>query len=81
MTKKPQSLVEATEEFLKDAEAWLTPADAPAIASLRMMARALDAEYSAALSNSYGLTYRSLLKRQPAASVEEVDPLDELIPD
>jgi hypothetical protein len=46
-----------------------------------MMAKQLDVEYLAALSNSYGLTYRSLLKRQPVAVVEEVDELDNLIPD
>ena len=73
-----QSLTDATETFLADAESWLTDADAPAVASLRMMAKALDAEYSAALSNSYGLTYRSLLKRQPA-EVPEVDPLEALL--
>jgi hypothetical protein len=80
MTKQ-QTLVQATEEFLTDASAWLTAADAPAVASLRMMAKQLDVEYLAALSNSYGLTYRSLLKRQPVAVVEEVDELDNLIPD
>lgn len=76
-----QSLTAATEEFLKDAKTWLTPADAPAVASLRMMATALDKEYQAALSNSYGLTYRSLLKRQPDAVADEGDELDDILPD
>ena len=80
MSTKPESLSQATEKFTKSAESWLTDADAPAVASLRLMAKQLDKEYNAALSNSYGLTYRSLLKRAPEEIEEEIDPLDELIP-
>ena len=77
---KKQTLEAATEEFLRDAKAWLKPSDAPAVATLRLMAQALDTEYQAAMSNSYGITYRNLLSHKPAETDEEVDPLDEIIP-
>lgn len=80
VTKKNPSLAQATEEFLADAVEWLTPSDAPAVASLRLMAAQLDKAYQAALSNSYGLTYRALLKRKPGANQEEGDELDDILP-
>lgn len=79
-TPRKQTLVAATELFLKDASPWLTPSDAPAVATLRLMAESLDREYQAAMSNSYGLTYRNLLKNKPPVDSGEVDPLDDIIP-
>lgn len=71
----------AVRKFKKSAEAWLSDEDLPAIVALEKAAESLDEEITPALLAQYGLIYRSLLKKKPAASGEEVDPLDDLIPD
>ncbi len=63
--------VEALDKFEASAESWLTDDDAPALAVLRLLAEELDAEPTAALAGQYGLTYRNLLRRKPAAAPEK----------
>jgi len=75
------TFTQAVEAFKKSAEAWLTDADLPAVIALEKAAEQLDKEINPALLSQFGLTYRSLLKRQPADLTEEEDPLDDLIPD
>lgn len=65
--RKKRPMEQATDDMIAAADSWLTPLDAPAVAQLRILATQLDTEPTAALSSSYGLIYRSLLKRQPAA--------------
>lgn len=69
----------ATEAMIAAAADWLTPFDAPAVAQLRLLARQLDAEPTAALSTSYGTAYRALLRRAPA--VADRDELGGLLDD
>lgn len=73
-----RTLVEATEDLIAGASAWLTPEHAPAVAILRTLAPRLDSSPTAALASSYGLTYRDLLKRAPGASAAE-DPLEKAL--
>lgn len=55
----------AVKAFL-DAETWaLAPQHAPAVASLRVMARELDSEFHAATASAFGLAYRQLLRMRP----------------
>lgn len=63
----------ATNKFLKSAADWLTDEDAPAIESLKAMAKLLDKDFSPALQAQYGLTYRSLRKLAPAKDNSEAD--------
>ncbi len=63
--------VEALEKFEASAQAWLTDDDAPALAVLRLLAKELDAEPTAALAGQYGLTYRNLLRRKPPVAPEK----------
>lgn len=72
-TTRPFTL--AVNKFKRSAKGWLTDADAPAVASLTEMAKALDAgELSPAMLGQFGLAYRNLLKRQPV----DDGPVDEL---
>lgn len=53
---------ESVEEFL-EAAYWITPQDAPMVTALRKAAEELDTNgVQAALLNTYGVTYRTLLK-------------------
>lgn len=56
------SLTESVETFLKEAT-WLTDVDQPMVTLLRGLAAEIDSNgMSAALANTLGVTYRSLLK-------------------
>lgn len=77
-TLPAKTFVNAVTEFLNSAEPWLSPEDAPAVAALQAAARELDKEVTSALLNSYGLMYRSLLKRKPTRPAE-VDELERLL--
>ena len=65
------SMIEATSAMIAAAQSWLTPLDAPAVAQLRILARQLDAEPTAALATSYGTAYRALIKRAPAQTATD----------
>ena len=68
-----QTFTEAVEDFLQTAH-WLTDADKPAIVSLQQAAKELDTNgVQAALLNTYGVTYRSLLKRAGKDMDEDED--------
>lgn len=73
-----KSFTKAVEEFLKEADWWLTEEDYPATVALQHMAAQLDIEMTPALLSQYGLTYRSLLKKRPAAE-PETDELEDLL--
>lgn len=67
---RPFSL--AVTRFKRSARGWLTPADAPAVTALVEIARLLDdGDPTPAMLAQFGLTYRSLLKREPTASDPE----------
>lgn len=68
----------AVDDFLRASSSWLKPEDAPAIATLQNMALELDEGATPAMVSTFGLTYRSLLKRAPGAAAE-VDPVDDII--
>ncbi|MFT4051107.1 MAG: hypothetical protein QM677_02515 [Microbacterium sp.] len=71
----------AVRKFKKAARTWLSDEDYPAVIALENVARELDAgNVSPAMIGQFGLAYRALLKRQPAAPATEVDPLDDIIP-
>lgn len=72
--------VALTEAFITEVSGWLSPADAPAVGMLRILARELDANPTAALASSYRLTYNDLLKRQPSTS-EHTSPLAQALAD
>lgn len=74
------SMADATEAMIADAEGWLTPLDAPAVAQLRILADQLDSEATAALATSYGTAYRALIKRAPTAKTND-DELGDLLDD
>ncbi|GMA93825.1 hypothetical protein GCM10025881_06490 [Pseudolysinimonas kribbensis] len=66
VTNSPDAtMVDATEAMIEAADSWLTPLDAPAVAQLRILARQLDTEATAALATSYGTAYRALIRRAP----------------
>lgn len=68
----------ATETFLLQAT-WLGDDDLPAVVALREAAKELDSNgVQAALLNTYGVTYRNLMKRR-AGTDYEVDPLEALL--
>lgn len=68
------SFSQSIEEFV-EASPWLGSADAPALATLRYIADAIDAGAGTpAMIAQLGLTHRSLLKRAPKA-VEVASPL------
>lgn len=75
------TLTKAVETFLKSAKDWLLPEDSPATVSLQLLAQQIDTEPTPALWGQFGLAYRSLLKKKPAAGTEDGDELDDLIPD
>ncbi|MBM7462922.1 hypothetical protein [Microbacterium dextranolyticum] len=54
--------------MIRGGKAWLSPADAPALAMLRSLAALIDAEPTAALHNAYGVAYRALIARAPQAA-------------
>jgi hypothetical protein len=70
----------AVETFIKAAD-WLTDVDEPMITALREAAAELDSNgVQAALLNTYGVTYRTLLKgKQSDGSSEDDDYLDGLV--
>lgn len=73
-----KSFVESTEAFLEQAK-WLTDVDLPMTTSLRQAAAELDANgVQAALLNTYGVTYRALLKRAGDKGIE-VDPDEDFL--
>ena len=59
-------------KFIK-ASPWIGPTDAPAVASLKAMAKELDtAEFlSPAMLSQFGLSFRALQKRAPAEDAAE----------
>jgi hypothetical protein len=66
------SMVSETNAFIRSAKGWLTDDDGPALQALKMLAKAADSEDKAggvrgATMGQYGLTYRNLLTRKPAA--------------
>lgn len=66
-----KSFSESVETFLKAAD-WLSDADQPMITALEQAAAELDSNgVQAALLNTFGVTYRTLLKK---AGSQEVDP-------
>lgn len=66
---------DAVDEFVS-ASPWLGAAEAPAVATLRSLARRLDGgDDSPALVGQFGLTHRALLKRAPVADSTSTDPL------
>ena len=73
-------MTEATEAMIAEAVGWLTPLDAPAVAQLRILAKQLDAEPTAALATSYGTAYRALRKLAPAKTGDP-DKLGNLLDD
>lgn len=66
-------MLRATNRMIREMAGWTGPLDAPAIAQLRILATQLDQSPSAALSSSYGIVYRALIKRAPTEK-----PADEL---
>lgn len=72
-----KTLTETTQIFIDSAD-WLTAEDQPAIVTLLMLAAELDQNVNPPLAAQYGLTYRNLLKRKPAAP-EQVDELARLL--
>ena len=61
---------EAVDRFLR-AESWTgEPQHAPAVASLRVMARELDREFHAATASAFGLAYRQLLRMRPTEQAD-----------
>lgn len=55
-----------------EASPWLGDEDLPAIIALQSLAHELDtAPVQAAMVGQFGLTYRALLKRQPAVTEDE----------
>ncbi len=73
-----KSFTEAVEEFVEAAD-WLGPEDMPAVTALEQAAYELDSNgVQAALLNTFGLTYRNLMKKRPSAQ-SEVNELDDLL--
>jgi hypothetical protein len=75
----PATFTAATEQFLAASD-WIGPEHAPAVAAMRLLAAQLDLELTAALAAQYGLTYRALLKAQPA-DPDANDPLEQALRD
>lgn len=68
-------------KFKRGAKGWLTDEDAPALTSLENLAKQLDAgPLQASMVSAFGVAYRALLARKPEEASEEVDPLDDIIP-
>lgn len=59
------------------AMSWLTPAHAGAVAQVRLLARMLDEEPTAALAAAYGTAMRALLRGGERA--EQGDDVDDMI--
>lgn len=72
---RKETYADATEAFLREAD-WLSALDAPAVATLRHLAADLDDGAGAATVAQYGVAYRALLKRAPAAGDGEGDELE-----
>ena len=73
-----KDFTEAVEKF-EEAAYWLSDEDAPALMALRMAAAELDMTgVQAALLNTFGVHYRNLMKKRPAAP-SIPDELDELL--
>lgn len=72
-----KTFTQAVEDFLEAAD-WLTDVDQPAVVSLQQAAAELDsAGVQAALLNTYGITYRQLLKR--AGRTDAVDEAEDFL--
>ena len=62
----------AVEAFL-EAETWaLAPQHAPAVASLRVLARELDLNFYVATASAFGVTYRQLYRERPGGESEAI---------
>lgn len=72
------TFVSSTEDFLTQA-AWLTDADAPAVAGMRAAALALDEVLNPPVLAQYRLFYTGLLKRAPQTDEAAGDPLEEAL--
>jgi len=67
MSETAESFRESVEAFVS-ASPWLAPPHAPAVTTLRVLARKLDGgDLTPALVSQFGLTFRSLAKLAPAA--------------
>lgn len=72
--RKPKTFQKVIRDFIKDEADWLTPADEPALQTLRAAALDLDTNgVTAAMLGQYGLTYRNLMRKKPSND----DPEDE----
>lgn len=71
------SFMAVTLKFISQSS-WLADEDGPAVVALLAMAAELDEKINPPLVAQYGLTYRNLLKRKPAAG-EEMDELAKLL--
>lgn len=66
---------QAVEDFIAVAD-WLTDEDLPAIVALQQAAKELDTNgVQAALLNTYGVTYRSLMKKRNGLDQPDEDDL------
>jgi hypothetical protein len=71
-------LENATEEFINNAD-WLRGTKyLPLIASLRILAKEIDASPNASLFSEYGRTYRFAASLKPSEP-QHIDPLEELL--
>lgn len=76
-TTQMKTFSESVDDFL-EAAYWLSPQDAPMVTALRQAAAELDANgVQAALLNTFGVTYRTLLKG--ASSTEEATEAEEFL--
>ena len=75
-----ETLTNTLETFLLEADSWLTPAEYPIVAALRLMARSLDAQAESeggivtSLMTTYTRTLVQLHKLKPA-DPQTTDPL------
>jgi len=72
------TFTEAVDAFLDASKEWLTDLDAPAVVALRQIAITLDEEgVTAALANTFGVTYRHL--RDSRGALEEVSEAEDFL--
>ena len=79
-TPRKMTYSQSVEKYLRESQ-WITDAEAPAVTTLRSLADALDnGPLVPALVAQFGMTFRSLQKREPSAAGEK-DELDGLLDD
>ena len=76
----PNAYVQSVMDFL-EVSPWITKEDQPAVTTLITCAFELDKKISAAMVAQFNLTYRALLKRNPAnrGAAEDGDDLDDIL--